>query len=87
MDGYRKDPNTYNEAIHGISSNILGMLTYIGEQKSKEEIIEAMESCSVAKAVTYIQERIGESICSLRRKFFPFKRTKFDIKDKHAFRI
>jgi len=74
-----------NEAIHGISSNVLGILTFIGEKKSEEEIIEAMESCSVTKAVTYVKEIIGESICSLRRKFFPFKRTKFDISEEHVF--
>ena len=74
-----------NEAIHGISSNVLGMLTFIGEKKSEEEIIKAMESCSVETAFTYVKEKIGESICSLRRKFFPFKRTKFDINGEHVF--
>lgn len=75
-----------NEAIHGVTSSILGILTFVGGEKNERKITEAMENCSVKKAEKYVREKFGETLCTLRRRFFPvIKRTKFDTRQEVVF--
>lgn len=75
-----------NEAIHGVTASILGILTFVGKEKTESDITETMESCSVKKAVKFVREKFGQTICSMRRSFFPaVKRTKFDIEQEVVF--
>jgi hypothetical protein len=68
-----------NEGLHGITGNILGICTFVGRQKSVQEIKESMENCSVLKAVKFVKQKFGQTLASLRKQFFPAsKRTKFD---------
>lgn len=69
-----------NEGLHGITSNILGICTFVGRKKTISEIVEAMEKCSVKSAAAFIRQKFGATIDYLRKKFFPTKkRTKFDF--------
>lgn len=69
-----------NEGLHGITSNILGICTFVGKEKNVVEIKKAMEKCSVKMAVEFVREKFGQTLSSLRKKYFPsIKRTKFDI--------
>lgn len=68
-----------NEGLHGITGNILGICTFIGREKNAKDIQEAMEKCSVKKATEFMKQKFGQTLSSLRKRFFPgFKRTKFD---------
>lgn len=68
-----------NEGLHGITGNILGICTFVGQESDVATVKNAMESCSVKRAVEFVKEKFGQSLPSFRRKYFPsFKRTKFD---------
>lgn len=68
-----------NEGLHGITGNILGICTFIGGTKNITEVKTAMESCSASKAAEYMKSKFGQTLSSLRRRYFPsIKRTKFD---------
>jgi hypothetical protein len=68
-----------NEGLHGITGNILGICTFVGEEKNVDQVKKAMENCSVKKAVMYVSQKFGQTLSSLRKKFFPnIKGTKFD---------
>jgi len=74
-----------NEGLHGITVNILGICTFVGREKNVREIKEAMESCSVIKAVGFVKQKFGQTLASLRKQFFPgFKETKFEDDKKLA---
>jgi len=69
-----------NTGLNGITGTILGICSFVGKEKTEQGIKHALESCSVRDAVTYVWQKFGETITSLRRKFFPpSKRTRFDI--------
>lgn len=59
-----------NESTQGITGNILGICTFVGETKTEQDIKQIMERCSVQDAVEWIRNKIGTSISSLRRHFF-----------------
>lgn len=68
-----------NEGLHGITGNILGICTFVGRDRSIIEIKNAMEKCSVKRAVEFVRFKFGQTLSSLRKQFFPnIKRTKFD---------
>lgn len=60
-----------NEGLHGITSNILGICTFVGQAKTEQKVKEAMENCSVKKAVEFVRKTFGETLSSLRKRFFP----------------
>lgn len=65
--------------LNGITGSILGICSFVGKEKTELSIKHAMENCSVRDAVTYVRQKFGETITSLRRKFFPpSKKAKFD---------
>jgi hypothetical protein len=65
-----------NSGHQGITSNILGMATIIGKERSKMEIQQSMEQCSVKTVMGWIKGKIGTTVGSYRNKLF--KGTKFD---------
>jgi hypothetical protein len=68
-----------NEGLHGITSTILGLCTFVGKTRSIIEIKNAMETWSVKKAAEFVKEKFGQTLSSLRRRYYPpIKRTKFD---------
>jgi len=68
-----------NEGLHGITGNILGICTFVGGAKDVIEIKKAMEKCSVKTAIEFVRQKFGQTLSSLRKRYFPcFKRTKFD---------
>ena len=68
-----------NEGLQGITGNILGICTFVGREKTVQEIKESMENCSVVKAVEFVKQKFGQTLSSLRKQFFSgFKGTKFD---------
>ena len=68
-----------NEGLHGITGNILGICTFVGQKKTVQEIKESMEKCSVLRAVDFVKQKFGQTLASLRKQFFSgFKGTKFD---------
>lgn len=74
-----------NECLQGITSNVLGMCSFIGRVKTIDEIKAVMEKCSVKKAQAFIKEKFGQTLCGLRKVFFPSsKRTEFDMSNSVA---
>jgi len=65
-----------NSGHQGITSNILGIATLVGPKRTKEEVKEAMEGCSVKNLKTWIADKIGKTLGSIRHRIF--KKTKFD---------
>lgn len=54
-------------------------LTFVGREWSVDEVKEAMENCSVKNALMFVKQKFGETLSSLRKRFFPsIKWTKFD---------
>ncbi len=69
-----------NEGLQGITGKILGICTFVGREKSGEHICEALEKCSVKKAAEFVKQKFGQTICALKKSFYPrIKKTKFDI--------
>lgn len=75
-----------NEGLHGITGNILGICTFVGKVKTEQEIKECMENCTVKKAVAFVKQKFGQTLSSLRKRFFPRnKGTKFDNEEEVVF--
>lgn len=69
-----------NEGIQGVTGNILGICTFVGPERSEQEIKEAMEQCSVRKSLEWLKKKVGATLPTFRKQFFPgSKRTIFDI--------
>lgn len=74
-----------NGGKHGITSNVLGLGTLVGGQRTDEDIKNTMEDCSVKQACHWIKKKVGISVSGLRRKLLPReKRTKFNKNKKGA---
>jgi hypothetical protein len=70
-----------NSGSQGIGSNILGLATFVGSKLTERSIKEAMESCSTKKGLMWIKQKVGDTLGSLRHRFFyKSKETKFDNK-------
>jgi hypothetical protein len=68
-----------NSGNQGIGSNILGLATFVGPKLTETSIKEAMEDCKTKKGLNWIKQKVGNTIGSLRRRFFyGIKGTKFD---------
>lgn len=65
-----------NSGHQGITSNILGIATLVGLKRTKEEVKEAMEGCSVKSLKKWASKKIGITLGSIRHRLF--KETKFD---------
>lgn len=75
-----------NEGLHGITSNILGISTFVGKELNENEIKEMMEESSVKTAMEWVGQKFGKTLASLRRRFFPiFKKTEFDTGEEVVF--
>jgi len=75
-----------NEGLHGITSNILGISTFVGKELNENEIKEMMEESSVKTAMEWVGQKFGKTLASLRRRFFPiFKKTEFDTGEEAVF--
>jgi len=63
-----------NQVTQGITGNVLGICTFVGQKKTEQDIKKAMENCSVKSGMKWIKDKIGMSISSLRRKFLHNKK-------------
>lgn len=54
----------------GITGNVLGMATYLGADNTEEDIKQAMETCSVQSATTWVKEKVGKTVGSYRYEYF-----------------
>lgn len=62
----------------GITSNILGMATFVGPERSEQDVKRVMEECTIKMAWEWIKENLSESLGKLRHRFFyGFKETNF----------
>jgi len=68
-----------NSSSQGINGNILGIATFVGSKLTEQTVKEAMEGCSTKSGISWIKQKVAETLGSLRRQFFgTIKRTKFD---------
>ncbi len=67
-----------NNGKHGITGSALSMIAFTLVNKTEDFFKEVLESCSVKNVTNWIKEKVGQSIASLRRVYFPNKKTKFD---------
>lgn len=72
-----------NSGHQGITSNILGIATLVGPKRTREEVKEAMEGCSVKTLKKWVADKIGTTLGSIRHRFF--KETKFDSNEEPVF--
>jgi hypothetical protein len=68
--------NHISRGGQGICGNTITMPTLIGPSLTVDEIYKAMEMTPVRTMLSWIKKNLGDTVGSLRRKFF--KRTKFD---------
>jgi hypothetical protein len=59
-----------NSSYKGITGNILSILTFTGSPITNEGLKLAMEMTSVKKGMAWVEEKVGETLCSLKRQFF-----------------
>jgi len=62
-----------NQISVGITGNILGICAFSGKRKSEQDIIKAMEGCSVKEGMNWIRDNVGKSVSSLRKEYLPKK--------------
>jgi hypothetical protein len=74
-------------SAQGVTGNVLGMYTFVGCKQTEEHVQKAMEGCSVKSSLTWVKEKIGTTIGSLRKIFFKKKETKFDNQPEITFAI
>lgn len=68
-----------NSSSQGINGNILGMATFVGSKLTEQTVKEAMEGCSTKSGISWIKQKVTETLGSLRRRYFGrIKGTKFD---------
>lgn len=82
--------NHVGRSGQGLCGNVITIATLVGSSPTVDEIHNAMEATSVKKIRSWAKEKIGETVGSLRRKYFKiksditscnadnFKETKFD---------
>jgi hypothetical protein len=77
-----------NEGIQGITSNVLGMCTFVGEELNSKEIKKAMEGCTVKQGFEWVRQKVGTSLAALRRRYHAKRNgTKFDNSSECIFSI
>lgn len=59
--------------LQGITIGALGIATFMASNEI-EDVKKAMESSTIGQLIKWGREHIGNSIASLRRKFFPLKK-------------
>jgi hypothetical protein len=57
----------------GLCGNVITLATLVGPVQETEEICKIMEETSVKMVVTWVKDKVGETVGSLRRKFFNTK--------------
>ena len=62
----------------GLCGNMITIATLVGPPQTIDEIHKAMEATPVRTMLSWVKEKVGETVGSLRRKFF--KKTEFDKK-------
>lgn len=67
---FGKFKQSNSSQLQGITIGALGMATFMGSNK-REDIKEAMEGSRIGQLIEWGKEHIGNSLASLRRKFFP----------------
>jgi|TARA_B100000959_G_C14933403_1_gene604656 hypothetical protein len=67
-----------NVGKQGITGNILGLGSFVGNKQNEDSVKEAMENCPVKSACHWIKQKVGETTNMIRRKLLPTKGTKFD---------
>ena len=67
-----------NVGKQGITGNILGLGSFVGNKQNEDSVKEAMENCPVKSACHWIKQKVGETTNMIRRKLFPPKGTRFD---------
>jgi len=77
-----------NDGHQGITSNVLGLATFVGPIQTAQEVKRAMEKSSTRSTMGWVKEKVGTTIGSLRYQYFKgVKETKFDSLKKPAFCI
>lgn len=54
----------------GLCGNVITLATLIGPVQTTDEIHKAMEKAPVRAVLSWVKEKVGETVGSLRRKFF-----------------
>lgn len=72
----------------GVNSHALAMGNLIGKCPSSQEIVQAMETCSIKKALDLVKRTIGDGIGNLRRIFYrKLKAPTTEAPDEHSSQI
>lgn len=64
-----------NKVTQGVTANVLGISTFVGNSTSMNEIKEALEACSVKETCKWIREKVGDTVASMRKRLFSKKKT------------
>jgi hypothetical protein len=59
-----------NSSSQGINGNILGIATFVGSKLTEQTVKEALEGCSTESGISWIKQKVTETLGSLRRRFF-----------------
>jgi hypothetical protein len=70
---FGKFKQSSSSQLQGITIGALGIATFMASNKP-EEVKEAMEGSTMGQLLKWGKEHIGNSLASLRRKFFPPKK-------------
>jgi len=70
---FGKFKQSSSSRLQGITIGALGIATFMANN-TLEEVKEAMEGSTIGQLIKWGKEHIGNSLASLRRKFFPSKK-------------
>lgn len=70
---FGKFKQSSSSQFQGITIGTLGIATFMASNEP-EEVKEAMEGSTMGKLINWGKEHIGNSLASIRRKFFPPKK-------------
>jgi hypothetical protein len=70
---FGKFKQSNSSQLQGITIGALGIATFMASNKP-EDVKEAMEGSTIGELIKWGKERIGNSLASIRRKFFPPKK-------------
>jgi hypothetical protein len=70
---FGKFKQSNSSQLQGITIGALGIATFMASNK-REDIKEAMKGSTIGQLIQWGKEHIGNSLASLRRKFFPPKK-------------
>jgi hypothetical protein len=70
---FGKFKQSNSSQLQGITIGALGIATFMASNK-REDVKEAMEGSKIGQLIKWGKEHIGNSLASLRRKFFPPKK-------------